>query len=414
MDTDRSLMKRRRALQTLGIALTTGCLRASSEGSTETPGEPSPPTETPAGTVGRTRTPSDGTTPEETPTPEPSEPDDDSALDPTDLTTVWTDEVQLYGPSFVAEGTVLARLEGENTFAAWSLSDGTELWQTSFDANLWYRPLIADGTVITTTAAGTVHALALGDGTERWRYETPGETSVIPSIAPRQGTVLVPIRLEIFDGYVDALTLDGGERAWRLDGIDRPNSISPVIGETFYVGFSDSFRGYSIRDRQPVPADPIPGVSVSSSSNGRMLFADGDLLYLNLPRTNDPVGAYDTAADELVWTYEPFGGAVSFDVWGETLAFGAFDNAVYGLNKATGERRWRVQRDDPFARVAAARGVVWAIQDGGGTLFGIGAETGTVYIEREMPFSLSSIFAVGRSVVAIGGGGIRTYRVETA
>ncbi|MFC6974267.1 PQQ-binding-like beta-propeller repeat protein [Halomicroarcula sp. GCM10025709] len=214
---------------------------------------------------------------------------------------------------------------------------------------------------------------------------------------------------------VDAVSLASGERQWRVDGIDRPNSISPVVDGRFYLGFSDSFRGYTAIDGRPLPPgqqpSSVPGVSTGWFPHGRLLFVHEGTVYLPEPRTADPIVAYDPVANEVRWRYEPFGDLRSVTAWGETLAFTASDNAVYGLDRTTGDRRWRVQRDDRLSPVSAARGVVWTAR--GRTLLGIDAVTGTVHVERDLPLSADLVFALDRQVVVLGADGVRAYRVET-
>jgi outer membrane protein assembly factor BamB len=394
---------RRRVLATLGTALTAGCLRSSrDDDSTPAPGTDAP----------RRRSADETTT--ATAAPSGSE----STLTPASLSTEWSHEADLAfsQAGVAAEGIVLTQRSDGRICVARALRDGSQQWRATFDAEVSLRPRIVGSTVLMGTVGGTIHALARSDGSERWRYDTPGALRVQPVVVPEEATVLVPIR---FDderaGLIDAVSLESGQRRWRIDGIDRPTSISPVVDGRFYLGFSDSFRGYAAGDGTQLPAEQqpsgIPGVNAGRFPHARILFAHEGTVYLPEPRANDPVVAYDPTANEVAWRYEPFGTPVSFDTWGETLTFTASDNAVYGLDRTTGDRRWRVQRDDRLSPVVAARGVVWTAR--GRTLLGIDAETGTVHVERELPLSADLVFAVGRRVIVLGSGQVGVYRIES-
>jgi outer membrane protein assembly factor BamB len=416
MTGDRSHLSRRRALQTLGIALTTGCLRASTGDSTESPGESSPLT----GTLTATR---DGTSesPEGTPTAEPEDSPSDSEgpLDPSGLSKGWTDETGLtYKYPGVAGGEmVLTQLEDQETVVARSLADGSGRWRAPFATDIWIQPRILQSSVLV-GSTDTLAALSLSDGSERWRYETSGKLRVQPVVARDQGLLVVPVVLGDYEsGRIDGLSLDSGDRVWQFDTSTEANSLSPVVDGTVYAGYNREIRGYSVDDGTPMPDDEQPvavdGANISGFPHERLLFAHAGTLYFPVLGGNNRIVAYDPEADEVLWQYEPFGQVLTFDAWGETLAFGADDNAVYGLDRSTGTRRWRVQRDAPFVHIAADRGVVWALQDDSETLLGIDAADGTVHVEQELPFAVDDFSVVGRTVVLFGQLGTAAYRIES-
>lgn len=416
MNNDNSLMYRRRALQTLGIALTTGCLRASNDGSTESPGEASPPAGTPATTRDGTPESSDGTPTAE---PENSSPDSDGPLDPSGLSRTWTDETGLTYkyPGTAGGETVLTQLEDQETVVARSLADGSERWRAPFTTDIWIQPLILESSVVV-GSTDTLAALSLSDGSERWRYETSGKLRVQPVVARDQGLLVVPVVLGDYEsGRIDALSLDSGKRVWQFDTSSEANSLSPVVDGTVYAGYNREIRGYSVADGTPLPDDEQPaavdGASISGFPHERLLFAHDGALYFPVLGGNNRIVAYDPAADEVLWQYEPFGSVLAFDAWGETLALGADDNAVYGLDKTTGERRWRVQRDAPFDHITAERAVVWALQDDAETLLGIDAADGTVHVEQELPFAVDDFSVVGRTIIVFGNLGTAAYRIES-
>lgn len=142
-------------------------------------------------------------------------------------------------------------------------------------------PTANDGVVYVGSAAGTLHAVDLETGKERWQYPTEGKIRSTPVVAA--GTVY----FGSWDGHVYAVDAVDGDLVWRFDvgGIVQG---APAVGAgTVFVGSRsaavfalDARSGelvwkYIHEDGSWVESSPVyaEGVIYIGSSDGRALFA---------------------------------------------------------------------------------------------------------------------------------------------
>jgi outer membrane protein assembly factor BamB len=140
-----------------------------------------------------------------------------TAVDVGTGTVAWTADAGgvLDQPLAAGRDLVLAPVRGDDTIAAGLLAldaaDGAEAWRYAppTSAVVAGSPAIADDAAYTAFSDGSVHAVDLGDGTERWRVRT----NQIAALAPPalSGDLVVVVDLA---GQVYAFDAATGERTW--------------------------------------------------------------------------------------------------------------------------------------------------------------------------------------------------------
>ncbi len=105
---------------------------------------------------------------------------------------------------------------------------GAERWQFTADNWLWAQPLVADGVVYVVSTSGTVYALDLATGQQRWKFSgVQSETRATP--------VLVAGALVIATdgGTIFALDPATGTERWRHQPTDKPRLLAaPLVVES--------------------------------------------------------------------------------------------------------------------------------------------------------------------------------------
>ncbi len=135
------------------------------------------------------------------------------------------------------------------TLMALNLSDGSEKWTTETDS----YPVgmsVSNGNVYWTTQPNEVYALAADNGTQRW-HTTLNNTvdnsnpDMITAPAVSNGTVYVGTDNESVGGHegksvgtVEALDADDGSSQWRFETAGQVMSSPAVTNDTVYVGGS--------------------------------------------------------------------------------------------------------------------------------------------------------------------------------
>jgi outer membrane protein assembly factor BamB len=208
------------------------------------------------------------------------------AFDATDGTTLWQREPldPTYGHT-VHEDTVY--YSTDSAHYAVSVEDGSEQWRYETPGGV--MPALLDGTVFTSTRtednAGQVLALDAADGTERWTTRRPVNT-----VTAADGTVYVSAGTEhdddrYADGAVFALDATTGEEEWavQFDFTTLPSIAvadgTAYVGENVHLYALDTADG-SERwrfDMQQYGRDPSPATVAGDTvcfTNGRgRLFA---------------------------------------------------------------------------------------------------------------------------------------------
>jgi outer membrane protein assembly factor BamB len=203
------------------------------------------------------------------------------------------------GSVAVRDGLVYGGPIDDSVFYAFDAGSGAYQWRASLSAGTFASPTVADGTVHVASTDGVVHALDAEDGSERWRYDTGGET-VLGTPAVTGGSV-----------YVASTT-----------PLERPDGVSDLVDEYFYY---DQFYQWG-----DLAEDPLATV-----------------VDLDAKAT---VHALDVATGRARWsTTLPDFVVSSPAVVNGTLYVGCWDGNVYALDGADGSERWRAAADAPVS-----------------------------------------------------------------
>lgn len=219
---------------------------------------------------------------------------------------------------------------------------GDELWRTPLSERAAFAPTVADDTVYVRSAR-SVRALALADGSERWRVGDreqfdSGWPDATKDLAPAvaEGVVLVPD-----PNAVTALAAATGDERWRVD-VEKVRAAPAIADGTAYLaGVSEGVLAVSLADGTERWTWDQTGCWTSPAvANGRVFATGGfDLVALD---AGDGTEEWRTSEHGLHGDIY-----ASPAVVGETVVVGsiAWSAAAFaadgGLFAGLGRRRWR-------------------------------------------------------------------------
>ncbi|MFC6796716.1 PQQ-binding-like beta-propeller repeat protein [Haladaptatus sp. DYSN1] len=267
-----------------------------------------------------------------------------SAIDLASQSTAWSKEIGNSGSKYtpiVHEDRVIVvgvasgeQVFVENDVAAFSRSDGAELWRYESDAKYPSVGTLADGQVFFKLIGVDGHrsafvALDTEDGSETWRVDGPsprdnehGNLSDGEPDAPAvtDGTVYFTDQQRIL-----ALSTEDGSEVWR-DDRGTPLSVSPVVGDGLvYLTVGRRVVAYDPADGTPVWARDVTnhrGVSQPTVANGTVYVRDG----------YNTFWAIDAATGEYRWErqYDTHPGG---DTWDQMAISGFYSTIVAADSK---------------------------------------------------------------------------------
>jgi len=261
---------------------------------------------------------------------------------------------------YLASATVQDELvvfgAGDGTVYALDLESGQERWRFSTEMRIRSTPAISGGVVDVGGADGVVYSLGLEDGLVQWSHETEGASllsedfgfdrkSIIASPAVVEGVVYVGSR----DGQMYALDQATGERLWRVSHeVSWAMSSPAVSGDALFSGTSDGVFVHRVDVATGEEVWRFVGAGYTWSSPALV----GTTVYIG-----DGAGylrAIDAESGAERWSFRTGGGVYS-SPWVEdgTVYFGADDGVVYAVDGESPSSHRVVFWDDDFSEYSA-------------------------------------------------------------
>ena len=256
------------------------------------------------------------------------------ALDADDGEVLWDVRVghdTQAAPALTADTAYVTTWNGgaqqERGVVAIALDDGTERWRAVPDVGIASAPTLIDKTVYVGGShhSNAVIALDATDGQERWRFEA-GQYATTPAVA--DGTVYVGGGSEPVAYALDATD---GKVVWRFEADEAIWTAPTVVGDTIYVGSRDgdvhaldAGTGEE-RWRAQVGTDVRESVA-----------ATGDSVYVP---TRKSLTALD-ASGGTQWSVDVQDFAYAPTIAGDAVVV-ADSHAVFCLDAADGTELWR-------------------------------------------------------------------------
>lgn len=192
--------------------------------------------------------------------------------------------------------------------------------------------------------AWDLYGLDRGTGQVRWTFAPADQYPAASSAASDGAVIYTPGATALF--AVDAQT---GAQRWRADLGERP--FAPVVANgVVYVGGRGGIRGSDVLGAGHVFA---------------IRAADGEVLW-KVPVPDQAGGPWQGGVNRS--------GAVAGDV----LVIASTNGSVYGIERATGEVRWRRQGSGPYESGVAMVGGVAVAADLSGEIVGLDPATGAL------------------------------------
>lgn len=259
-------------------------------------------------------------------------------------------DVYLSSPVVRDESVVFGA--GDGSVYALDLQTGEERWRFATTMRIRSSPAIADEAVFVGGGDGVVYRLALDDGEVQWSYETEGadlesaefgfdRKSIIASPAVGSGLVLVGSR----DGHMYALDQASGELAWRVSHDISWAMSSPALSEgALFSGTSDGLFVHRVNLDSGNEVWRLVGDGYTWSSPALV----GNTVYIG--DGDGSLRAVDAESGQERWSFRA-GGAVYSSPWVEDAAvyFGADDGVVYALDSASPSAHRVVFWDSAYA-----------------------------------------------------------------
>lgn len=256
---------------------------------------------------------------------------------------LWTYEAE--GSAFeatpvIAKGVIYLG-DADGTMHAVRLSDGSGVWETTFDETFLLSPAAVRGSsVYVPDADGTIHTLAIDDGSELWTFDAGAEVYGGPAVLVRKtrdDLLLVPTEA----GNLFALDAESGEERWVFE-IDAPLRCSPtmVSGHVLLAGCDGKLHTVDVRTGAETGSCDIGGPTGNTAAvrEGIAYFGmEGGEFYA--------VDVSDPAKPAIKWTRrDPKRGqgiCTAASVTDAAVVYANQAKTVFALDPATGEPRWQ-------------------------------------------------------------------------
>ncbi|MDE0830789.1 MAG: PQQ-binding-like beta-propeller repeat protein, partial [Vicinamibacterales bacterium] len=158
-----------------------------------------------------------------------------SAL-PAELTLKWTYEADeaIDSSAAIVDGVVYVGTYA-GTLIALDLDTGAERWTYSTgDMGIGESsPAVAGGLVFIGDLGGVFHAVDVNTGTARWTFETMGEIKSSPVIVDNR------VLIGSYDGFLYALAIEDGEEVWKYETQNYVHATPAVWDGVAYFGGCD-------------------------------------------------------------------------------------------------------------------------------------------------------------------------------
>ncbi len=279
---------------------------------------------------------------------------------------------------------------------------------------------------------GTLHALALADGSERWSFQG--------GVVPLSGPTVVGGVVYVFDakGQLFAVDASTGRQRWR-SGSSLLGAVNPTLGAgRLYVGTADGalvaldagsgaevWRSTVAKSglvNAPAYAD---GLVYVGSAQGGFVAVDASTgkLAWHLDTGSDPLGTAVVAAGIVyigapsdattghLWALDARTGRLLWQVDRDLAAPAVADGVAYtastvglvaALDATTGKERWHVQLHGQARAPAVAGGVVYVAADGERRVYALDAATGGKLWQFDVDSSNECCIAVAKGSVFVG------------
>lgn len=275
------------------------------------------------------------------------------------------------------------------------------------------HPSIAEGLVFTASPRGTLHAVELASGTERWNYRTGTDMQFTPAVHDR-------LVFTLGRDNVTALDAESGNVEWQF--VASGTGFSRQYGAN-----SPTFHDGTLIATTGVTNDTVFALDVES---GEELWRFASEPHVSTPAVDDS-GVYLVSEDERPGTgdgvlfaldvesgEERWRSELNFDTYSypsldDTRVYcGTGDGALFALDKLTGAEQWRVDTGlaaRSSAVVAAGTVVIRATTD----IIAVDAATGTENWQSGMGSARYSFAVVENAVISSGPGAPVILDLET-
>ena len=238
------------------------------------------------------------------------------------------------------------------------------VWTFATEGPVRSSPLLHDGAILFGSGDGRLYSLDATNGSERWRFATGGPVDGSPAIAG--GLVVFASR----DGHLYALEAATGRERWKLAlgeelpfrwGWDFALSTPAVAGERLFVGSgSGEVLAVEAATGRVLWRHPTGGRVRSSPTVAAGVVYVGSF--------DGHLYALDAATGAERWKFATEGTKLDseeagFDrrsiqsspaVTADQVVFGARDGSFYGVDRATGAQRWRMDHGMPWVIASPA------------------------------------------------------------
>ncbi len=258
----------------------------------------------------------------------------------------------------------------------------------------WASPLISDTTLLAEPNHQTLAAADLSSGTRQWTF--PGNNSSV-ALKALYGTPALSQGLVMLGGYngtLYALNLTDGSQKWSQTTGGHIVGGPVTSSDTVYVGSADfclyAFAVDSGNQRFSPFCTDAKIWSTPALSGGTVYLSSMDKkLY-----------ALDAATGKALWA-KPFqtdGALASTPVVDNgTVYVGAFDDKFYAVDASTGAMRWSFTADDWIWNRALVSGGAVYFGSLGGRVYSLDASTGQSRWDK--PFQGSGVVRGGPAIV---------------